>query len=127
RQLDENDRARRAITVVLAQMKLEAAERDLHVERHIRFEAVLPVEREAEKAKIEVPRLLHIEYPEDRDDALNFHAALRPPRQTGGDLQTSSADYSGDRANAEPDRRGGDRRPAPRPRYRHDLRAPGRA
>src|SRR5690606_4951821 len=69
-QLHKHDCAGRSVAVMLAEMELECAARHLHVERRAGLEAVLPVEREAEEAEIEIPRLLDIEYPEHRHDAL---------------------------------------------------------
>src|ERR1700677_389206 len=68
-------RARRAITVVLAQVQDEVAARYLAVERRVVVEAVIPVDLEAEEALIELVRLGDVEDAQDRHDAdeLNGH------------------------------------------------------
>jgi hypothetical protein len=54
-------------------MQEEGAAGNLHVERRPRIESVSPVDGEAEKAEIELLRLIHREYPQNRDDALEIH------------------------------------------------------
>ena len=61
--LDEDDRAGRAVAVVLRQVQYEIATRHLHVQRHAIRELVLPVDGAAEVADVELLGLLDVEDP----------------------------------------------------------------
>ncbi|MNP67225.1 hypothetical protein D3C76_1630280 [compost metagenome] len=56
---------RRAVTIVLTEMQSQTGTRDLHVQRHIFTETVLPIQRETEKIQIKLPGLFN------RKDAKN--------------------------------------------------------
>src|SRR5262249_33865066 len=57
---------------MLAQVQDQAAARDLPVERSVVIEAMLPIEREAEKSEIELVRLGDVEDAQDRRDLEEF-------------------------------------------------------
>ena len=77
--IDINDRARRAVSVVLAQIDGKSCSGNLHEHRRIRLEAVLSFDLEAEKVEVEFARLLQRENPENRDGALKLDRHRGPP------------------------------------------------
>ena len=74
---DDGIGPRRGVARMLAQMQLQPAARDLHVERQIGFEAMLPIHFHAQEPEIVFARLVDIEDAEDRRRPLEPQAGLR--------------------------------------------------
>ena len=68
---DQQRRAGRGIAVVLAQVQHEIAPRHLQVQRRRGVEAMLPVQREAEKIEVELARLGFGKTAQDRDGSMH--------------------------------------------------------
>src|SRR5690606_10879366 len=75
-------RAGRGVAMVLRNVQGCTVAAHLHIERQLRLEAVLPVDREPEKAEIELPRLRLIEAAKDGDGShmLERHSREPDPR-----------------------------------------------
>jgi hypothetical protein len=58
--------------MMLGQVQHQSGPRNLDVRRGVLLEVVFPIDVEAEKAKVEVFRLRHVEDAQDRDRLLEF-------------------------------------------------------
>lgn len=72
---NEHRRSGAGVAVMLAQVQLEPRSGDLHVEREVVAEAMLPVDGEAEEADIELLRLLDREDAQDGDRVFELRVA----------------------------------------------------
>ncbi len=70
---DPHGRSGTAVAMMLGQMQNAAIFRDLHVERQVRFKAVLPIQSEAQEIEIEFLRLRFVEDAEDGDRCSQLH------------------------------------------------------
>ena len=70
---DPHGRSGTAVAMMLGQMQNAAIFRDLHVERQVRFKAMLPIQSEAQEIEIEFLRLRFVEDAEDGDRCSQLH------------------------------------------------------
>lgn len=70
---DPHGRPGTAVAMMLGQMQNAAIFRDLHVERQVRFKAMLPIQSEAQEIEIEFLRLRFVEDAEDGDRCSQLH------------------------------------------------------
>jgi hypothetical protein len=84
---DANVRTRRAVAVVLGEVEHAVAPRDLHVDRRVWLEAVLPVDPEAEPIDVEGARLRLIEDAQDGDGRGEVHGFERMLLGRGSGMQ----------------------------------------
>lgn len=70
---DSDGGSRRGVPVVFREVYNAAVSGDLHVERKIILESMLPIDRKAEEFDVELPGFCFIEYSENRNGPAQTH------------------------------------------------------